>query len=338
MYHLSCAGCGSAAIGRNAASPLVAMESAPTAGMGGSLLNIRDFRYVLAVADEQHFGRAARKCHISQPALSGQIRKLEDYLGIVLFERSNRHVRVTPIGERIVALARDLIDTVERIEVTAVAARDPLSGPLRLGMIPTIGPYLSPLILPAIRQQLPNISVTLVEGVTHLLERRLLEGELDIAILATEPEGGKLKDLRLYKEPFQVALPLDHRLTQSAKLKAADLTSDEMLLLSEGHCLRDQVLDVCHAQTADGTPNTRETSLETILALVAAGDGITMVPTLALPANGGVRGIKCLETSEDVGRLVRLVYRSTFPRLELVDRLAEVIRDQVPRSKVKAIV
>ena len=301
-------------------------------------MNIRDFRYVLAVADERHFGRAARKCHISQPALSGQIRKLEDHLGVALFERSNRRVRVTPVGERIVVLARQLIDTVDRIEMTAVAARDPLSGSLRLGMIPTIGPYLSPLILPAIRRQLANLSVTLVEGVTHHLERRLLEGELDIAILATEPEDGKLEDRGLYMEPFQVALPLDHRLARSAKVDVAELTSGEMLLLSEGHCLRDQVLEVCHADTADGTLNTRETSLETILALVAAGDGITMVPTLALRTNDAIPGIACRETSEDVGRLVRLVYRSTFPRPQLVDRLAAVIRDQVPRNKVKPIV
>ena len=143
-------------------------------------MNIRDFRYVVAVAEERHFGRAAEKCHISQPALSGQIRKLEDTLGVALFERSNRHVRVTPTGDRIVALARELLDTVDRIEATATAARDPLSGPLRLGMIPTVGPYLSPLILPAIRRHLPNLAVTLVEGFTENLERRLLGGDQEL--------------------------------------------------------------------------------------------------------------------------------------------------------------
>lgn len=301
-------------------------------------MNIRDFRYVLAVAEQTHFGRAAQNCHISQPALSGQIRKLEDYLGVALFERTNRRVRVTPIGEEIVVLARQLIATVDLIEETAVAARDPLSGPLRLGMIPTIGPYLSPLILPGIRQQLPNMSVTLVEGFTHDLERRLLEGELDMAILATEPGDGKLKERGLYIEPFQVALPMGHKLASSKMIPAADLVPGEMLLLSEGHCLRDQVLDVCHAEKASKTPNTRETSLETILALVAAGDGITMVPSLALRTNDAVPGIACRKTVEDVGRRVRLTYRSTFPRPALVERLAATIRDQVPRNKVKPVV
>ncbi|MCP4330268.1 MAG: LysR family transcriptional regulator [Alphaproteobacteria bacterium] len=297
-------------------------------------MNIRDFRYVLAVADERHFGRAAQKCHISQPALSGQIRKLEDHLGVALFERSNRRVRVTPIGEQIVVLARQLIDMVNRIEATAAAARDPLSGPLRLGMIPTIGPYLSPLILPAIRQHLPNLALTLIEGFTHHLERRLREGELDIAILATEPGDKNLEDRGLYIEPFQVALPIGHRLAQSTKIDTADLKSSEMLLLSEGHCLRDQILDACHAKTTDETPNTRETSLETILALVAAGDGMTMAPNLALPAGDAIRGIACRETSAHVSRQVRLVYRSTFPRPELVDRLATIIRDHLPPNRV----
>ena len=300
-------------------------------------MNIRDFRYVVAVAEQRHFGRAAEKCHISQPALSGQIRKLEDTLGVALFERSNRHVRVTPTGDRIVALARELLDTVDRIEATAMAARDPLSGPLRLGMIPTIGPYLSPLILPAIRRHLPNIAVTLVEGFTETLERRLLDGDLDIAILATDPTDRKLTERGLYMEPFKAALPPDHRLAKSGTVKMADLAADSMLLLSEGHCLRDQVLDVCHAEMADETTNTRETSLETILALVAAGDGVTMVPALALRADEAARGLACCATAEPIGRRVRLVHRATFPRPQLVDRLAAVIQDHVPRDKVQPV-
>lgn len=297
-------------------------------------MNIRDFRYVVAVADELHFGRAARICHVSQPALSGQIRKLEETLGVALFERSSRRVRVTPVGDRIVALARELLDLVDRIGATAVAARDPLSGPLRLGMIPTIGPWLSPLILPAMRRQLPKLSLTLIEGFTDRLERRLLDGELDMAILATAPGDPGLVECDLYKEPFLAALPRDHRLARATRIDAADLGSAEMLLLSEGHCLRDQVLDICHADTADQATNTRETSLETILALVAAGDGITLVPALALGPGDGPRGIACRAISGDVGRRVRLVCRASFPRMALVERLAALIRDRVPGDRV----
>ncbi|NKB48231.1 MAG: LysR family transcriptional regulator [Alphaproteobacteria bacterium] len=300
-------------------------------------MNLRDLRYVVAVADEGHFGRAANRCHVSQPALSSQIRKLEDELGVTLFERTNRSVRITPVGAQIAAQARRLITLSDEIVATAQAAKDPLSGQLKLAMIPTIGPYLSPLILPALRRQLPNLNVTLIEGFTHDLERRLLEGELDIAILATVPAGATLNERELYIEPFQVALPPGHPLTRLPKIAAADLTTGEMLLLSEGHCLRDQLLDLCHAKTADDTPNTRETSLETILALVAAGDGITMVPALALRSDDANLGIACRDITEGAGRLVRLVYRSTFPRAELVDRLAEIIRNQVPAKKVETV-
>lgn len=300
-------------------------------------MNIRDLQYVVAVADERHFGRAAKKCHVSQPALSGQIRKLEDELGVTLFERTNRSVQITSVGTEITAQARRLITLSDEIVATAQATKDPLSGQFRLGMIPTIGPYLSPLILPAIRRQLPNLTVTLIEAFTHDLERRLLDGELDIAVLATDPGDGKLEERELYREPFHVALPLSHPLARSKRIAAQDLPTGELLLLSEGHCLRDQMLDVCHAETAAETPNTRETSLETILALVAAGDGITMVPALALRTSDIDLGIACREISEGAGRLVRLVYRSTFPRVVLVNRLAEIIQNQVPTNKVEIV-
>jgi LysR family hydrogen peroxide-inducible transcriptional activator len=298
-------------------------------------MNIRDLQYVVAVAEEGHFGRAANKCHVSQPALSGQIRKLEDYLGVTLFERTNRSVRITPVGADIAAQAQRLITLSDEIVATAQASQDPLSGQFRLGMIPTIGPYLSPLILPALRRQLPNLTVTLIEGFTHDLERRLLDGELDIAILATTPGNGKLDERNLYHEPFQLALPPKHKLAQSSKVAIQSLDVGEMLLLSEGHCLRDQMLDVCNAKSTGDTPNTRETSLETIVALVAAGDGITLVPALAFRPNEGDMGVARREIAEGAGRLVRLVYRSTFPRAALVDRLATIIRDQVPPDKVQ---
>jgi len=300
-------------------------------------MNIRDLRYIVAVADERHFGRAAAHCHVSQPALSGQIRKLEDSLGVALFERTSRAVRVTPVGERVVAQARQLIDIADGIVATAQAARDPFSGPFRLGMIATIGPYLSPLILPAIRRDLPDLSLTLVEGLTTDLEDRVANGDLDGAILATVPVDPHLKEIALYDEPFRVALPKGHPLAGLKRVDLDALGHAELLLLADGHCLRDQVVDACQATTGAATANTRETSLETLLALVAAGDGVTLVPALTRPEDGGAVGAIVLRPvgPGTAGRTVRLVSRTSFPRPSLVDRLAEIIRSSVPEAVVK---
>lgn len=299
-------------------------------------MNIRDLQYVVAVAEEGHFGRAANKCHVSQPALSGQIRKLEDNLGVVLFERTNRAVQITPIGERIVAQARQLIILSDEIVATAQTAKDPLSGQFRLGMISTIGPYLSPLILSAIRQEMPDLSLTLMEGLTSDLENRIATGQLDGAILATVPGDSHLKDIALYDEPFWIALSSGHPLAGQETIDLRELVNEELLLLADGHCLRDQALEACHAATGTANANTRETSLETLLALVAAGDGVTLVPALTMP--GDDRGHSAIvmrrEASGTAGRIVRLVYRASFPRSELVIRLASIIRTNVPETMV----
>ncbi len=302
-------------------------------------MNIRDLEYVVAVADEKHFGRAAEICNVSQPALSGQIRKLEDYLGVALFERTNRSVQVTPVGEKIAAQARQLITLSHEIIATAQSARDPLSGEFRLGMIATIGPYLSPLILSAIRNELPNLSLTLTEGFTSDLEDALLNGDLDGAILATAPGDSNLQEIILYDEPFWIALPEKHALARRKTVDLDDLPAEELLLLTDGHCLRDQVLDVCHTATGATNANTRETSLETLLALVAAGDGVTLVPALSRPRDGWARGaiVTRREASGAAGRIVRLVYRSTFPRTELLARLAAIVRAAVPEKDVGVI-
>ena len=299
-------------------------------------MNIRDLQYVVAVAEERHFGRAADKCHVSQPALSGQIRKLEDYLGVALFERTNRTVRVTPVGERIVAQARRLITMADEIVTTAQSARDPYSGQFRLGMISTIAPYLSPLILHPIRRELPDLSLTLMEGLTSDLENRVTNGELDGAILATVPADSHLKDVALYDEPFLIALPSEHPLAEYESIDLARIAHEELLLLTDGHCLRDQVLDVCHANTGTTNANTRETSLGTLMALVEAGDGITLVPALSKPRNDSAHSsvVTRREASGTAGRIVRLVCRTSYPRNKLVARLASIIRTSVPKAVV----
>lgn len=300
-------------------------------------MNIRDLQYVVAVAEERHFGKAAAKCHVSQPALSGQIRKLEDSLGVALFERTNRTVQVTPVGERIIAQARRLITLSDEIVATAQAAKDPLSGHFRLGMISTIAPYLSPLILPAIRRELPDLSLSLMEGLTSDLEDRVVNGELDGAILATAPGDSHLTDIALYDEPFWIALPDGHPLAGHEAIDLGEIAVEELLLLADGHCLRDQVLDACNANTGAANANTRETSLETLLALVESGDGVTLVPALTTAMGRSRYGAIVLrrEASGTAGRIVRLVYRASFPRSELLTRLASIIRTNVPETVVE---
>lgn len=291
-------------------------------------MNIRDLQYAVAVAEHCHFGRAAEACHVGQPTLSAQIRKLEGHLGVTLFERTKRSVRVTPVGEEIVAKARELIALAELIEDSAKARINPLSGPLRLGMIPTIGPYLTPILLPSIRHGLPEVQLTLSENLTANLEAQVSAGRLDAAIIATEPGDARLEEIALFEEPFWIALPKGHRLESLDEVDLADIESEELLLLEDGHCLSDQVLSFCTAAFAkDPKLNTQLTSLMTITALVGAGVGVTLVPALSLGGSwvtdSGV--IIRREKSKKACRSVRLVFRSSLPRRELVEKLADIV-------------
>lgn len=303
-------------------------------------MNIRDLKYLVAIAEENHFGRAAEKCHVSQPALSSQIAKLEIFLGVSLFERTNRSVRITPVGSLIVSQARQLLAISDDIISIARNATDPLSGPFRLGMIKTVGPYLSPLIVNSLREEIPNITLTLIEGLTSDLEERILNGDLDAAITATAPKNTQFSQFELYEEPFWVALYKAHPLAKpDSIIDYASLTNEKLLLLADGHCLRDQALEVCHITNETSDVNTQETSLETLIALVAMGNGITLVPALAAPQN--LAKMKNLIMRKEVvhgaGRTVRLIYRTTFPKAELIKVFADVIRSNVPQEVVKAL-
>ncbi len=302
-------------------------------------MNIRDLRYVVAVADEGHFGRAAISCNVSQPALSGQIRKLEGFLGVTLFERTNRTVQITPIGHQIVSQARQLITLSDEIVAAAQSAKSPLSGKFKLGMIPTIGPYLSPLILSTIRRELPDLSLTLIEDLTVNLESRVVSGELDGAIIATERVESNVIEIPLYEEPFWIVIPGKHRLAKQDTVSIDEISHGELLLLSDGHCLRDQVLDVCHVNTGADNTNTMETSMETLLSLVASGEGVTLAPALIMSSSDRKdrNVVMRRETSATAGRDVRLISRASFPRTELLSRLASIVRENVPKSKVTVL-
>jgi LysR family hydrogen peroxide-inducible transcriptional activator len=291
-------------------------------------MNIRDLQYALKVSELGHFGRAAEACHVSQPALSGQIQKLERELGVMLFERTKRQVRVTPVGERILAHARDLLALVTVIEETANAHKDPLSGILRLGLIPTIGPYLTPLLLPSLSHGLPKMDLSLTEGMTHVLEKQLLDGEIDAAILATPVTDSHLTETPLYVEPFWIALPHGHALEDQETVSVLDIKSDDLLLLADGHCLRDQILQFCdRTRGANKSFNTQNTSLATLLALVGAGAGVTLVPAMSLQSawltDAGIAVRR--EKTGKASRSVVLAYRKSFPRHQILEKLADIV-------------
>lgn len=292
-------------------------------------MNLRDLRYVISVAELGHFGKAAAACHVSQPTLSGQILKLEEELGVAIFERVGKRVRPTPVGEQIIAHARRSVGASEDIQACARASRDPLAGAIRLGVIPTVAPYLMPYALAAAAERMPRAPLTLVEDLTGRLLPPLAAGDLDAAIIATDPDNDRLAEFPLYEEPFLLAMPAGHPLAGEAAVDLARIDPGALLLLTDGHCLRDQALDLCHQQAAvGGATNVRATSLETLLQLAAAGYGLTLAPSLAFAsarddARLAARGI----IGGRATRRVRLVYRRDMPRTRALAALAAAIRE-----------
>ncbi len=244
-------------------------------------MNLRDLRYLVALADERHFGRAAERCHVSQPTLSAQLRKLEDYLGVPLIERQPRRVSMTETGEKVVARARRLLQETDAIVELCRADRDPLAGELRLALIPTVGPYLLPRVITRLKRALPRLKLLLYEYQTAQLLEKLRDGDIDLGILALPLPTDGLESRPLYEEPFVLAAPDSHRLAKRDKVRVDDLKNETLLLLEDGHCLRDQALEVCSRIRVNEEEDYRATSLETLRQMVAAGHGITLLPHLA---------------------------------------------------------
>lgn len=298
-------------------------------------MNVRDMRYLQALADEQHFGRAARVCNVSQPTLSVQIRKMEETFDVQLVERSGRSVILTDIGQRVLALAKDALNSIDTIYSTAETARDPYSGQLQLGSIPTISPYLIPEAIRQAKASFPRLKLGFLEDITERLNEKLLNGKLDAAILATEPEDARLEVINLYKEPFSVILPETHPLNEARDINVADLTLNELILLPEGHCFRDQAVDLCQLAQPSSFNEVNVSSMETIISLVAAGQGISLIPTMALQGRW--------KTSTDVSirrinhpnayRQINLTFRKSTPKRQLLDSLAKVILTSLPEAQ-----
>jgi len=294
-------------------------------------LNLQELKYFVAVADHRHFGRAAEACNVSQPTLSSQLRKLESHLGVVLFERTNKRVALTPMGKRLLVHAREVLRETELLESTAKAAGDPVAGPLKLGIIPTVAPYLMPLILGPLRESCPGMSIELWEDLTGPLLSLLSAQKLDAAIIATDLRPGTdLTETPLYTEPFMAALPENHPFAGKSRVSAKELAQD-LLALAEGNCLADQALTACGKRRGRAGVRSspfQASSLDTLVNLVAAGYGTTLIPGLAAETFRG-RNVVLRPISERVSRTVRLASRASFPRRQALRALGKVVRQAV---------
>ena len=289
-------------------------------------MNLRDLRYLLAVAEHGHFGRAAEASGVSQPTLSVQLRKLEELLGVALFERSSKSVAPTAACARLIGHVRAAVAEADAILSVARDLRDPLAGRFRLGIIPTLAPYLLPLVFAPLREALPALEVEPWEDQTTALLDRLRAHELDAALLATEVDGPDLLSQPLFAEPFLAALPPEHPLAGREVVAEAELARD-ILVLADGHCLRDQALEACGqggrmSGALGGT--LRAASLSTLLNMVAAGYGTTLIPGLAAGAAQDA-GIVLRPLAARAGRMVRIAWRASFPRRAAVEGVGEVI-------------
>jgi LysR family hydrogen peroxide-inducible transcriptional activator len=292
-------------------------------------LKLKDLRYLVAVADTRHFGQAAARCFVSQPTLSAQLKKLEDYLGVQLVERHPRRIALTEAGSQVVARARRIIEASDEIVALAELQRDPLAGRLRMALLPTIGPYLLPLVAARIRRKLPRIELLLYEYQTGPMLDHLQAGDIDLGILALPVPADGLVERALFDEPFVVAVPEQHALASRKSLKATDLNGETLLLLEDGHCLRDQALDVCARALLHEKQDFRATSLETLRQMVASGGGITLLPLLASSgAYGNARGVVTLPFAKPVPvRHIGALWRKTSARSTAIEAVCELIAE-----------
>ncbi len=298
-------------------------------------MTLTELRYIVAVAREKHFGRAALACHVSQPTLSVSVKKLEDELGVSVFERRANEITLTPIGEQIVEQAQHALESAESVKLVAQQGKDQLAGPLRIGAIYTIGPYLFPDLIPVLRERAPHMPLVIEENYTSVLREKLKQGELDVIIVALPFEEQGIVSLPLYEEPFVVLLPAGHPLTQRKTIRSAHLEDETVLLLGAGHCFRDHVIDACPACVPKpgiegDLPHTIEGgSLETIRHMVVSGLGVTVLPCTAAGADRySQRLLEIRRFTKPVpSRTVVAAWRVSFPRPKVIDLIKQSINE-----------
>ncbi|MBN8771385.1 MAG: LysR family transcriptional regulator [Thiobacillus sp.] len=295
-------------------------------------MTLQELKYLVALADHGHFGRAAEACFITQSTLSTQIKKLEDFLGVTLFDRSLKRVTPTPIGREILAAARNIVEESERIRELAKHAQDPMSRTLHLGVIPTLGPYYLPHALTLVHRKHPGLRLLLREEMTPQILEHLVDGRLDAGLLALPVTDDSLRVEPLFYEPFFAALPAGHALAKQNVLKVSDIMNEKLLLLDEGHCLRDQALDVCGTGSR-GREEVRATSLETLRQMVAMGLGLTLMPALSVDAapRANKKAVEIRPFKKPApGRTIGLVWRKRAPFPETFERLAATLKATLP--------
>jgi LysR family transcriptional regulator, hydrogen peroxide-inducible genes activator len=297
-------------------------------------MTLTELRYIVAVAREKHFGRAAEKCFVSQPTLSVAIKKLEDELGVALFERAANEVRVTAVGTRVMEQAQRVLEEASAIKQIAAAGKDELVGPLRFGAIYTVGPYVTPQLIPLLMKRTPKMPLLIQENYTAKLGAMLKNGDIDL-ILLSEPFGEPgIVTHAIYDEPFRVVMPAGHDWAKKARIATADLCSETLLLLSSGNCFRDQVLQTCAgAQRTKGAVNAslqqslEGSSLETIRQMVASGVGITVLPSTAAECRTADTKLTAMKSfaSPEPTRRIALAWRRSFPRVRAVHAVREAL-------------
>ncbi len=293
-------------------------------------MTLTELRYIVALAREHHFGRAADKCNVSQPTLSVAVKKLEEELGVALFERGTGEVRATPVGAQVVAQAERALAEAARVLEVAAAGKDPLCGPLRLGVIYTIGPWLLPALVPRVKERAPQMPLFIVEGYTENLLERLKASELDVLVLALPVEEPGIVAQPVYEEAFRTLVPVGHPWAVLKSLRPEQLLKEPLLMLGAGNCFRDQVLDLCSRASRGESPQVLEgSSLETIRHMVSSGVGVTVMPSSsvdAIPADDPLLRVKPFVEPTPTRR-VGLVWRSSFPRHKAIDVIRQALLD-----------
>ncbi|MBE4574257.1 DNA-binding transcriptional regulator OxyR [Vibrio navarrensis] len=291
-------------------------------------MNIRDLEYLVSLAEHKHFRKAAEACFVSQPTLSGQIRKLEEEIGTILLERSSRRVLFTDAGLQLVDQAKVILREVKTFKEMASGQNGEMSGPMHIGFIPTLGPYLLPRIIPQLKERYPQLELFLHEAQTQQLVNQLEAGKLDCLILASVAETEPFKEIDIYNEPLSIAVPLNHEWAKQEQLDMLELNGKTVLALGDGHCLRDQALGFCFAAGARDDERFKATSLETLRNMVAAGAGITLLPELSLPKEKEKDGVCYLKAVNPVpSRKIVLAYRPGSPLRARFEQLAKTISD-----------
>lgn len=294
-------------------------------------MNIKDLKYLVALADHGHFGRAADLCFVSQPALSMQIMKLEDHLGVKLLERTNKSVMMTDHGRVIVERARQILSQIDEMKELAKLASDPFAGEVKIGVIPTLAPYLLPLIIPKLSKHYPKLSFYLIEEQTALLLEKLRQGKLDAAFLAAPVTEKNIDGTVLFEEEFLLATSAKHPLAKLKTIKQQHLQDKNLLLLDEGHCLRDQALAACHRLKIAETESFRATSLETLRHMVMANVGITLMPALACHAANDIAYMPFAENKP--ARTIGLYWRSNSAKHLMLNHMADEIKSILKKQK-----